>query len=98
MLSRHSTSVEQTVTRSICRASRPARSRAEPAAEGGNPLIGGQALHPDVNKSGHMAYFQGYNDPSETMNPWKRDIMLRKSFVGRRLHRQEGNSSRSATS
>lgn len=47
---------------------------------GGAPLVGGQALHPDVNKSGNMAYFQGYNDPSESMHVAKRDAMLRKSL------------------
>lgn len=64
--------------------------------DGGNPLIGGQALHPDVNKSGHMAYFQGYNDPSETMNPFKREVMLRKSlsdvgYTGKKAFRSFGD-------
>jgi hypothetical protein len=46
----------------------------------GGGLQGGSALNPDLNKSGHMAYFEQYNDPSLTMNAEKRHAMLMKSM------------------
>jgi HK97 family phage major capsid protein len=43
-------------------------------------LAGANALNPDINKSGNMAYFEQYNDPSLRMNAEKRSALLAKSL------------------
>lgn len=58
----------------------PGRNIGTATSRAGGGLAGSNAFNPDVNKSGNFAYFQGWVDPSERMNPEKRDAMLQKSL------------------